>query len=58
MHVYQMADVEKELGLTRKHLIGLALLMGCDYDTGVKSVGKKIAMDFMEEIKGQDPIEK
>ena len=35
-----MADIEEKLRLNRNDLISLGLLLGCDYDPGVRGVGK------------------
>eukprot|EP00501_MAST-03F_sp_TOSAG23-6_P000025 GSMAST32.ASY1.ANO1.26.1 assembled CDS len=36
---YKMSDIEKGLGLSRKDLIHIALLLGSDYTDGVKGIG-------------------
>ena len=47
---YCSRRIEKELGLTRQTLVGLALLLGCDYDPrGVPGVGKELACNFVHE---------
>ena len=34
--VYEAREVERELGLTRDHLIRMAMLLGCDYTPGIR----------------------
>eukprot|EP00850_Spirogloea_muscicola_P017935 SM000159S01766 [mRNA] locus=s159:141819:145504:+ [translate_table: standard] len=47
---YAMADVRKHLGLGRKTLIALGLLLGCDYHEGVPGVGPEKAMKIVQHI--------
>lgn len=39
VEAYMTADVEVELGLARKDLVSMALLLGSDYTEGVRGVG-------------------
>lgn len=39
VEVYKVPDVEQELGLDRKKMIYMALLLGSDYTTGIKGIG-------------------
>ncbi|KAG7834766.1 hypothetical protein KL919_002372 [Ogataea angusta] len=48
---YQMEDLERDLGLDRKMLIDLALLLGSDYTEGIKGVGKVAAMEILAEFR-------
>ncbi|XP_078693803.1 uncharacterized protein LOC144923303 [Branchiostoma floridae x Branchiostoma belcheri] len=45
---YKMTDIEEKLLLDRNKLVGLALLLGCDYcPKGVPGVGKELAVKVM-----------
>ncbi|KAG7749770.1 hypothetical protein KL912_001771 [Ogataea haglerorum] len=48
---YQMEDLARDLGLDRKMLIELALLLGSDYTEGIKGVGKVAAMEILAEFR-------
>eukprot|EP00731_Ephydatia_muelleri_P007308 Em0003g1556a len=39
--LYSMEAITTQLGLSRDDLIGIALLLGCDYDGGVPGIGKE-----------------
>eukprot|EP00898_Chlorokybus_atmophyticus_P003731 jgi/Chlat1/4359/Chrsp29S04609 len=45
VEAYEAADIERRLGLAREHLVGMALLLGCDFDgnVGVRRVGPRHA---------------
>lgn len=44
-----MSDIEAGLGLKRKHLIAISLLVGNDYDlNGVQGVGLDTALRFAQ----------
>lgn len=47
------ADLERELGLERETLIGLAYLLGSDYTEGLPGVGPVVAMEIMKEFPGE-----
>ncbi|KAG7918228.1 hypothetical protein OGATHE_000989 [Ogataea polymorpha] len=47
---YQMEDLERDLGLDRRMLIDLAILLGSDYTEGIKGVGKVAAMEILAEF--------
>lgn len=48
---YRMADISRHLYLDREKLIGLSLLLGCDYcPKGVPGVGKEIAIRFVNTV--------
>ena len=51
MEQYSLQGIEENLELTRKDLVVLALLSGCDYGDGVKSVGPKKVVDLIRSIK-------
>ena len=44
---YRTRDVETELGLERKSLVALAMLLGCDYTVGIGGVGVVNAMEII-----------
>uniref|UniRef100_H3B408 Flap endonuclease GEN homolog 1 n=1 Tax=Latimeria chalumnae TaxID=7897 RepID=H3B408_LATCH len=51
---YKMSAVKAKLGLDRDALVGLAVLLGCDYlPKGVPGVGKEQALKLLEILKGQ-----
>lgn len=52
------ADLERELGLDRETLIGLAYLLGSDYTEGLAGVGPVVAMEIMKEFPGEDGLKK
>lgn len=54
--VYESCDVEKNLGLTREHLIRLAYLLGSDYTPGVRGVGVVNAMEILEAFRGSEGL--
>lgn len=44
-----MSDIEAGLGLKRKHLIAISLLVGNDYDlSGVQGIGLDTALRFAQ----------
>ncbi|XP_037541426.1 flap endonuclease GEN homolog 1 [Nematolebias whitei] len=51
---YQTSRVHTELHLSRENLVGLAILLGCDYiPKGVPGIGKEQALRLIETLKGQ-----
>ncbi|XP_064608116.1 flap endonuclease GEN homolog 1-like [Liolophura sinensis] len=51
---YCAEHIEESLGLTRRDLISLALLTGCDYNmTGVRQVGKEKATNLIKHLKSK-----
>ncbi|QRV89469.1 DNA repair protein UVH3 [Ceratobasidium sp. AG-Ba] len=50
------ADLERELGLDRETLIGLAYLLGSDYTEGLPGVGPVVAMEIMKEFPGENGL--
>lgn len=49
--MYSMDDVEVSLGLDREKLVGLAVLLGCDYlPKGVVGVGQQMALRFISNV--------
>ncbi|KAJ8048280.1 Flap endonuclease GEN-like 1 [Holothuria leucospilota] len=55
---YKMADIKRQLGLTREALVALALLLGCDYvPRGVPGVGKVHALQLISQFQGSNILE-
>ncbi len=48
MEEYHSRDVERELGLSRRELVALALLLGSDYTEGVAGVGVVNAVEIVQ----------
>ncbi|XP_066267652.1 uncharacterized protein [Branchiostoma lanceolatum] len=56
---YKMTDIEEELLLDRNKLVGLGLLLGCDYcPKGVPGVGKELAFKVMTALGTCDVLER
>ncbi|XP_058035066.1 flap endonuclease GEN homolog 1 isoform X1 [Ahaetulla prasina] len=56
---YLIADIEEKLGCSRESLIGLAILLGCDYlPKGVPGVGKEKALKLVKTLKGQSLLQR
>ena len=56
---YEMSNIEKQFGLSRDSLIGLALLLGCDYlPEGVHGIGRESTVKLIEEQKGVNLLER
>ncbi|XP_069742480.1 flap endonuclease GEN homolog 1 isoform X2 [Narcine bancroftii] len=56
---YKMSDIKSKLGLDRDALIGLAILLGCDYlPKGVPGVGKELALRLVETMNGQSLLQR
>ncbi|XP_057435560.1 flap endonuclease GEN-like 1 [Lotus japonicus] len=52
---YYMSDIEAGLGLKRKHLIAITLLVGNDYDmSGVQGIGLDSALRFVQAFSEDD----
>ncbi|KAL9237298.1 hypothetical protein vseg_011865 [Gypsophila vaccaria] len=52
---YEMKDIETKLGLGRRSLIALALLLGSDYSHGVRGFGPEAACQVVRSI-GDDAV--
>ena len=53
---YYMSDIEAGLGLKRKQLIAISLLVGNDHDVnGVQGIGLETAVRFVQTL-GEDEI--
>lgn len=56
---YTMSSVKSKLGLDRDALVGLAILLGCDYlPKGVPGVGKEQALKLTQILKGQSLLQR
>ncbi|XP_027352671.1 flap endonuclease GEN-like 1 [Abrus precatorius] len=52
---YNMSDIEAGLGLKRKHLIAISLLVGNDHDmNGVRGIGLDTALNFVKAFNEDD----
>lgn len=52
---YNMSDIEAGLGLKRKHLIAISLLVGDDHDiNGVRGIGLDTALHFVKAFSEDD----
>ncbi|NXK91425.1 GEN endonuclease, partial [Formicarius rufipectus] len=56
---YTMPSIKEKLGCDRESLIGLAVLLGCDYlPKGVPGVGKEQALKLIETLRGQNLLQR
>ncbi|NXP36865.1 GEN endonuclease, partial [Leiothrix lutea] len=56
---YTMSSIKEKLSCDRESLIGLAVLLGCDYlPKGVPGVGKEQALKLIETLKGQNLLQR
>ncbi|XP_029893531.1 flap endonuclease GEN homolog 1 isoform X1 [Aquila chrysaetos chrysaetos] len=56
---YTMSCIKEKLGCDRESLIGLAVLLGCDYlPKGVPGVGKEQALKLIETLRGQNLLQR
>ncbi|XP_026863358.2 flap endonuclease GEN homolog 1 isoform X2 [Electrophorus electricus] len=56
---YRMSRVTEELQLERETLVGVALLLGCDYlPKGVAGVGKEQTLKLIKNLQGQTLLQK
>ncbi|XP_008698627.1 flap endonuclease GEN homolog 1 [Ursus maritimus] len=56
---YTMSSIKSKLGLDRDALVGLAILLGCDYlPKGVPGVGKEQALKLIWTLKGQSLLQR
>ncbi|XP_025723560.1 flap endonuclease GEN homolog 1 [Callorhinus ursinus] len=56
---YTMSSIKSKLGLDRDALVGLAILLGCDYlPKGVPGVGKEQALKLIRTLKGQSLLQR
>ncbi|NWX57835.1 GEN endonuclease, partial [Promerops cafer] len=56
---YTMSSIKEKLGCDRESLIGLAVLLGCDYlPKGIPGVGKEQALKLIETLQGQNLLQR
>ncbi|KAM6206888.1 flap endonuclease GEN homolog 1 [Sarcoramphus papa] len=56
---YTMSCIKEKLGCDRESLIGLAVLLGCDYlPKGIPGVGKEQALKLIETLQGQNLLQR
>ncbi|XP_067654302.1 uncharacterized protein [Haliotis asinina] len=56
---YCMAAIEQDLGISRESLVGVALLLGCDYlPGGVPGVGVDRVIKYLQSLKGVDILKR
>ncbi|XP_062266785.1 flap endonuclease GEN homolog 1 [Platichthys flesus] len=56
---YRTSRVETELQLSRENMVGLAVLLGCDYiPKGIPGVGKEQALKLIQTLKEQTLLQK
>ena len=55
---YHMDDIERDLGLSRQHLVAYGILSGCDYYEGVKGIGQEFSLRLFKELQGEDILER
>ncbi|XP_063170889.1 flap endonuclease GEN homolog 1 [Candoia aspera] len=56
---YLISAIEEKLSCSRESLIGLAILLGCDYlPKGVPGVGKEQALKLIKALKGQSLLQR
>nr|XP_043905468.1 flap endonuclease GEN homolog 1 isoform X2 [Solea senegalensis] len=56
---YRTSCVQAELKLSRENLVGLAILLGCDYiPKGIPGVGKEQALKLIQTLKGQTLLQR
>ncbi|XP_060089604.1 flap endonuclease GEN homolog 1 [Heteronotia binoei] len=56
---YSISSIEETLGCNRECLIGLAILLGCDYlRKGVPGVGKEQALKLIQTLRGQSLLQR
>ena len=49
---YSMTKIKSKFGLSQRDLVAMALLSGCDYGDGIKSIGPRKVMELIKKIKG------
>ncbi|KAM4713326.1 flap endonuclease GEN homolog 1 [Anableps anableps] len=56
---YQTSRVQTELHLSRENLVGLAILLGCDYiPKGIPGVGREQALRLVQTLRGQSLLQR
>ncbi|CAI5959451.1 unnamed protein product [Closterium sp. NIES-65] len=52
VEVYRAEDVQRELGLSKRHLVRMAMLLGCDYTPGISGIGVVNAIEVIHAFPG------
>ncbi|KAG8580126.1 hypothetical protein GDO81_007152 [Engystomops pustulosus] len=56
---YEVSAINHRLGLNRESLVGLAILLGCDYvPKGLPGVGRELAMKFIRSLNGESILQR
>ncbi|XP_045700240.1 flap endonuclease GEN homolog 1 isoform X2 [Phyllostomus hastatus] len=56
---YTMSSIKSQIGLDRDALVGLAILLGCDYlPKGIPGIGKEQALKLIQILKGQSLLQR
>ncbi|MDR0912352.1 MAG: flap endonuclease-1 [Methanobrevibacter sp.] len=58
LEYYQLSNVLTNLGITREELIDLALLVGTDFNEGVKGIGAKTGLKIIKKQKLEEYLKK
>jgi flap endonuclease-1 len=53
----ELQAVLKELGITREQLVDIGILIGTDYNRGVKGIGPKKALEFVKQYRSVEEIQ-
>lgn len=48
---YEMSVIEERLGMIREILVVMAMLVGCDYDEGIRDIGIEKVQEFFKELR-------
>ncbi|KAM9316411.1 flap endonuclease GEN homolog 1 [Gastrophryne carolinensis] len=56
---YESSAIKDKLGLDRESLVGLAILLGCDYiPKGLPGVGREMAVKFIKSLNGESMLQR
>ncbi|XP_069830196.1 flap endonuclease GEN homolog 1 isoform X2 [Dendropsophus ebraccatus] len=56
---YKVSAIKDRLGLDRESLVGLAVILGCDYiPKGLPGVGREVAMKFIRSLNGENILQR
>ncbi|GIX72072.1 flap endonuclease GEN homolog 1 [Caerostris extrusa] len=58
VNMYSLNSTKNKLQLNQQTLIGLALLLGCDYSKGVPGIGKEAAVKLIKELQDCDLLQR
>lgn len=48
---YEMSVIEERLGMIREILVVMVMLVGCDYDEGIRDIGIEKVQEFFRELR-------